>query len=256
MSSLFKFENWEFLIEMARTARKCPIVDFRPLMQTPNYKDILYLGGREVSPQQGKKQGNLRFDYPDFKMTIRLNQNGAIWEDPRRDEGPNLGADALEFDTEAELYGQAPMANRDGKAVQIFPQGFESQKYFQTCLTIEDFDLRLEFIIKRILLRKGFFTKEEVNSDDSPNTLILKKISEDIEELAKLQTLNAVPPSLDLTDAIGKSITDGKMLDYEALFKTLEQEKPNLRKDLEAAGVDLLRAKKLSKGAKILKRKA
>lgn len=259
MPKLFKFDNWEFLVEMARTPRKCPILDFRPLYKTSNFKDILYLGGREVTPMQGLKQGNLRFDHPDFGgMTIRLNLNGAIWEDPRREEGTNRGADALEMDQEAEIYMVAPKANRDGKAIQIMQNSYPSGKYFQPCLTIEDFELRLEFIIKRILYKKKFFTREEAFSDDSPNTIIINKITNDIEELIKLEKLNAVPPSIgnDIIGFIAKAINDGKVLNYMKLIETLEKETPDIRAKLEDKGVDMVKAKKLSKGHDLLKRKS
>jgi len=257
MSSLFKFNDWEFLVEMARRERKCPIVDFRPLSQTPNFKDILYLGGKEVTPIQALKQGNLRFDHPQFSKTIRLNLNGNIWEDPRRAEGTNRDTDAIELDQEAGNFGFAARENRDGKAVQIFPTTYTSPKYFQQCLTIADFDLRLEMIIKRILQLKGVLTWEEARSDASPNEIILKKIADDIEFLIELESKNAVPPSIgkNLTQFIADSITAGKVLDYEKLISTLEQETPDIRTKLVEAGADLKRAKILSKGRKLLKRK-
>ena len=257
MSSLFKFNDWEFLVEMARRERKCPILDFRPLTQTSNFKDILYLGGKEVTPIQAMKQGNLRFDHPEFKKTIRLNLNGAIWEDPKREEGTNRNPETISLDQEAGMMQFAARENRDGKAVQIFPTAYNTPKYFQQCLTIEDFDLRLEYIIKRILELKGFFTKDDVKSDESPNEIILKKIADDIENLTELQNLNAVPPSIgnNLVKFIADSITAGKVLDYMKLIETLKQETPDIEKSLVAAGADLGRAKKLSKGRKLLKRK-
>jgi len=257
MSSLFKFNDWEFLVEMARRARKCPILDFRPLFQSPNFKDILYLGGKEVTPIQGMKQGNLRFELPGLNKTIRLNLNGNIWEDPKREEGPNRDAKAIELDQDAGAYGFVARENRDGKAVQVFPTSYASGKYFQECLTIADFDLRLEFIIKRILKLKGVIDDKEALSDTTPNEILLKKIADDIEFLIEIEKKNAVPPSIgkNLTQFIADSITAGKVLDYEKLITTLEQETPNIREELKKAGADLARAAKLSKGRKLLKRK-
>lgn len=252
MSSLFKFNDWEFLLEMARRERKCPIVDFRPLTQTPNFKDILALGGKEVTPIQALKQGNLRFDHPDFKKTIRLNLNGAIWEDPRREEGTNRNPESISLDQEAGMMQFAARENRDGKAIQIFPNTYSSNKYFQECLTIADFDLRLEMIIKRILQLKGFFTKEEAHSDKAPNDIILEKISNDIENLIELERLNAVPPSIgkDIVQFIASSLEQGKVLDYMKLIDVLKEDNPEIESKL-----NMTLAKKYTKAAKLLKRK-
>jgi len=260
MSSLFKFENWQFLVEMARRPRKCPILDFSPLFKTSNYRDVVSLGGREETPAQAKLQGNLRFDYPDFNMQIRLNLNGAIWSQPRRDEGTNLAADAIVVDPEAEVFARRHFENRDGKSIQIFPSNqFQSDKYFKECLTIEDFEMRLEYVIKEILHRKGVLSLQEARNDEHPNVMLLNKIAEDPDFLSELMEKSALPPSLggkaeNILKVLIGFLQSKKVMDYESIIDTLSETNPKLPEELESKGFDMAAAKKLSKRARILSR--
>lgn len=260
MSSLFKFENWHFLVEMARRPRKCPILDFSPLFKTSNYRDIVALGGREETPAQAKLQGNLRFDYPDFNMQIRLNLNGAIWSQPRREEGTNLAAGAIVVDPEAEVFARKHFENRDGKSIQIFPSNqFQSDKYFQACLTIEDFEMRLEYVIKEILHRKEVLTMKEARNDEHPNVILLNKIAEDPEFLSELMEKKALPPSLggkseNLVKVLIDFLQSKKLMDYEAVIETLSESNPKLAEELGSKGFDMAAAKKLSKRFRMLSR--
>lgn len=259
MSSLFKFENWQFLVEMARRPRKCPILDFSPLFKTKNYRDIVALGGREETPGQAKLQGNLRFDYPDFGMQIRLNLNGAIWSQPRREEGTNLAADALELDPEGGVYARRHFENRDGKSIQIFPSNqFQSDKYFKECLTIGDFEMRLEYVIKEILQRKGVLTMQEARSDEEPNVILLNKIAEDPDFLNTLLENKALPPSMggagNLSSVINDFLKAKKLMDYENVIDILSSETPKFKEELEKSGFNMEAAKKLTKRYRLLSR--
>lgn len=185
MSNVSKFNNWKTLRE-ARKPRKCPIVDFTPLRESELYKDFTSLGWVEVNAQgkeridpamelgkteltyqiqyQGEKQGNLRFKHPEFPMIVRMNLNGAIWQD-------------------------AP----SGRAYRINLDYDHDPKWSQTCLTIEEYKNRLEYLIKMLLEKEGFITRQELVNKEGGVEIIKRKLDEDPQNIKKLKT---IPTSL------------------------------------------------------------
>jgi hypothetical protein len=173
MSNDSKFNNLDGLDEI-RKPKKCPIFDFGPLRESELYADLISLGYTEVNAQgeprlenetfQGERQGNLRFMHPRFRLSIRMNLNGAIWED-------------------------AP----SGRAYRINIEWDHDPKWYKACLGLEDYKNRLQYLIKKLLEADGFITKKELTNTESGTEIILRKIDEDIENIKKLRT---VPPSL------------------------------------------------------------
>lgn len=168
-----KFNNLADLDEV-RKPKKCPIFDFAPLRDSVLYSDLISLGYTEVNAQgeprldnetfQGERQGNLRFMHPRFKLSIRMNLNGAIWED-------------------------AP----SGRAYRIGIEYDHDPKWYKECLNLEDYQNRLQYLIKKLLKADGFITQQELINTESGIGIILRKIDENIENIKKLRT---VPPSL------------------------------------------------------------
>lgn len=185
MSNVSKFNNWKFVRE-ARKPRKCPIVDFTPLRESELYKDFTALGWVEVNAQgkeridpamelgktdltyqiqyQGEKQGNLRFKHADFPMIVRMNLNGAIWQD-------------------------AP----SGRAYRIDLDYDHDPKWSQACLTLEEYKNRLEYLIKMLLHKDGFIDRKELVNKEGGVEIIKRKLDEDPQNVKKLRT---IPPSL------------------------------------------------------------
>jgi len=164
MAETHNFRNWNAINEI-RKARVCPVVDFSPLRESVVFKDLISLGWKEVTPYQGGKQGNLRFEHKAFPRSIRLNLNGAIWED-----------------------------ERTGKAHRITLDQDADPKWYKRCLTMADYETRLEYLIKKLLHRDGFITREESVNPEGAIEIIKRKLNEDPTNIKKLKT---VPPSLE-----------------------------------------------------------
>lgn len=185
MSKVSKFNIWR--VSEASRPRKCPIIDFTPIRESSLYQDLISLGWIEVNAQgkiridpalelgktdltyqvqyQGEKQGNLRFKHEKFPdRIIRMNLNGAIWED-------------------------AP----SGRAYRINIEWDHDPKWFKACMGIEDYKDRLEYLIKKLLHADGFITRQELLNTEGGVEIIKRKIDEDAENVKKLRT---VPPSL------------------------------------------------------------
>ncbi len=185
MSNVSKFNKWKFIKE-ARKPRKCPIIDFTPIRESELYSDLISLGWVEVNAQghpriepamelgktdltyqvqyQGEKQGNLRFKHPAFPMIVRMNLNGAIWQD-------------------------AP----SGRAYRIDCEWDHDPKWSQSCLSIEDYKNRLEYLIKMLLHIEGFISQKELGNTEGGVEIIQRKLDEDPQNVKKLRT---IPPSL------------------------------------------------------------
>ena len=173
MGNVKNFKKWSGVNEV-RKPRKCPIPDFTPLRESKLYADLISLGYTEVNAKgeprlegetfQGERQGNLRFMHPSFPMSIRMNLNGAIWED-------------------------AP----SGKAYRINIQWDHDPKWYKACLDMKDYENRLEYLIKKLLFKDGFINKNELLNVEGGVEIIKRKIDEDPTSVKKLRT---VPPSL------------------------------------------------------------
>ncbi len=186
MGKLANFNIWR--VNEVRRPRKCAIVDFTPLRESPLYQDLISLGWVEVNAQgnkridpalelgkteltyqvqyQGEKQGNLRFKHEKFPdRIIRMNINGAIWED-------------------------AP----SGRAYRINIEWDHDPKWFKECLSLDDYKDRLEYLIKKLLHAEGFITRQELLNTEGGVEIIKRKIDEDAVNVKKLRT---VPPSLE-----------------------------------------------------------
>ena len=189
MNKLANFDSWRnanSVNEMARKPRKCPILDFGPLRESDLYMDLIGLGYVEVNAQgderinpaleigktdlkyqiqfQGEKQGNLRFKHEKFPgYTIRMNLNGVIWKD---------------FPS--------------GRA-ERWDTSYDSEKWSKECLSLEDYRDRLELLIKMLLEKDGFITRQELLNTEGGVEIIKRKIEENVDNIKKLKT---VPPSL------------------------------------------------------------
>ena len=179
MPNLNKFSKWQLtklINEMSHRPRKCPVElrDFGPLRESEIYLDVIALGYKEVSPPQGELQGNLRFAHPDFKDVIRVNANGRLWFDKPRKEGSS---------------------NESGRTTEIVPEYNvrEKQHWQGVCMTIEEYKIRLQFLIKHLLYEQKFIDKIEYLNTESPNEIIVRKLDEDAINIKKLRVL---PPSL------------------------------------------------------------
>jgi len=185
MSYVSKFVKWG-LIDETRKPRKCVVVEFGPLRETQIYKDAIGLGWVEVDAQrnprleaetfQGERQGNLRFMHKRFGRSIRLNMNGAIWED-----------------------------EVTGKAHRIWIEQDHDPKWFKNCLDMNDYETRLEYLVKKLLYDDSFITKEELVSIEGGIEIIKRKIEENPKNIKDLKT---VPPSLEQDQGYLKRVND------------------------------------------------
>jgi hypothetical protein len=233
MDKILKFENWSsqmrniqgarHIDEMARSERKCPLVDFSSVRQSQLYRDLLSLGFREVntfgqdrveeimklggSPiqgqvqYQGEKQGNLRFMhdrlYPG--SIIRLQWKGQV---PENDPAHNT-FNLKDTKTHA-IWIDGVKDPRDTKTVVSGPKkdykyeeyGLGSSgdpKWARYCPTYKDYENRIEFLIKMLLSNDGFINRSELFNSEGGIEIIKRKLEENPENIKKLV---GVPESL------------------------------------------------------------
>ena len=194
MQDLFKFNLWGFINEVRRP-RACPeeLRDFTPLRKSIIYKDLYAFGYIESSPLQGEKQGNLRFQHPDMQKAIVFNRKGRIWEIDKRESGSNRSKENIIIDPDIEMPIIRDVSTDDSGHEEIIIQGPGQKKYAGECLTLKDFEIKLEYLIKRLLWKQGWIeTKDEV-SDEAPGDMIIRIITENPN---KIKTLKAIPPSM------------------------------------------------------------
>ena len=189
MSKLGNFNSWR--VNEVRRARKCPILDFTPLRDSEIYQDLVSLGWEEVNAQgykriepamelgktdltyqvqyQGEKEGNLRFKHEKFPTKIiRIKMNtGIIWKDP--------------------------LPPAVGKPVRYDLQWDHDPKWTKVCPTIEDYKIKLEYLIKLLLFEDGFISRNELGNAEGGIEIIKRKLEEDA---ASVKDLRVVPPSL------------------------------------------------------------
>ena len=185
MSYISKFTKWG-LVNEVRKNRVCPVIDFAPLRESQVYKDLISLGWEEVNAKgeprlsaetfQGERQGNLRFMHPQFPRSIRINLNGAIWED-----------------------------ERTGKAHRIYIEYDHDPKWFKNCLNMGDYENRLEYLIKKLLYAQNWISKQELVSAEGALELIKRKLDEFPESV---KTLKVIPPSLQQDQGYLKTADD------------------------------------------------
>lgn len=185
MGNLKDFKKWSRVNEI-RKPRKCPIPDFTPLRESTLYADLISLGYTEVDAKgnprlegetfQGERQGNLRFKHEAFPMSIRMNLNGAIWED-------------------------AP----SGRAYRIMIEYDHNPKWYKPCLDMKDYENRLEYLIKKLLHKDKFITKEELLNTEGGVEIIKRKLGEDP---TSVKSLRVVPTSLKGESEYIKSVAD------------------------------------------------
>jgi hypothetical protein len=171
MEKILNFKIWSDVNEMARTPRKCPILDFTSLRQSPLYNDVISMGWVEVdasgspriSAYQGEKLGNLRFKHSRLKNIIRVNRDGTIWE-----------------------------VMSSGKSHRIFLDS-KNSIWDRECFNLKDYESRLEYLIKKILYEDGFITRGELSNSEGGIEIIKRIIQENPKEINYLKN---IPDSL------------------------------------------------------------
>jgi hypothetical protein len=188
MAKLSKFDSWKKVTEV-RKAVKCPIDKtdlFAPLRETSVYKDSIALGWVELNAQwevrqegeryQGERQGNLRFKHDKFEKVYRINGNGKLWQEAR-----------------------------SGKAERISLEYDHDEKWLKQCLTLKDYEDRVQYLIKRLLWSDGFINSAELRNAEGGIEIIKRKLDEDADNVKKLTT---VPPSLKSDYDYQKALAD------------------------------------------------
>lgn len=139
--SIIRRSDWGVLDEMAYRTPQCTYTpsDWDQLQESDEYDDLLNMGWMEITKPGQRSQGNLAFAHPKFFLGggIRVNFKGKI----------------VEF-----------LSRPDGREFQktLVDEGLEG--FGKKCADINDYKIKLGFIIKYTLNKIGVIEKSEVYS--------------------------------------------------------------------------------------------
>jgi hypothetical protein len=195
--SLKNYKDFKTIQEVRR-AKKCPILDFTPLVQSEVYQDMVGMGFLEV----------VKDTHSDEIITRRMEMERSF-----KDRLGNIGFYHPAFKG-ARLTRRATRTQREGYPYFNikFDGGFRvcegpqntaefpglNQDLREKCMTIEDYIYKLSFLVKYTIKYQGFpMTSEELYSKEPYKDMILRKI----EEKPSVMKGISVPPSLNNTAA-------------------------------------------------------
>lgn len=185
-------------IQEVRTAKKCKVLDFRPIRNSEVYKDMMELGFLEVIAENPAgidvtgtaeqryfkdRLGNIGFFHPSL-------------ERPGKRDYPyfNIKHNTVN-DKNSSDYGMSYLTIRvctgPSKSGAEFPRLAEVRR---SCVTLEDYFDRMGFLIKYLVRSLGFpVTENELYSDESYQSLISRNLEENPALSSKLPV---VPSSI------------------------------------------------------------
>lgn len=197
--SIKNYKNF-MSIEEVRRPKKCPVLDFSPLVDSEVYKDMVGMGFMEVvkdthsdeiitkrmSEERSFKDrlGNIGFYHPSFKgarLTSRASRN-------QKNGYPYFN---IKFDG-----GLRVVEGPNNSAA--FPH--LTNDLLKECMTLDDYIYKMSFLVKYTIRHQGFpITHEELYSNESYKDIILRKL----EENPKYSEGITLPPSLKDEDIAG-----------------------------------------------------
>lgn len=163
--------------EMARMkARKCPQIDWDEVRALPIYRDATDLGWIDETTMYKEKLANMTFSHPLLPGKLyKINRNGQL-----RTETPG------------------------GRSDRISIPGEHSDRLEKECVTAEDYEVKLDYLVKRALHKMGLIKETEVLNVTPAAEILTAKIESDIEKDSEdfLEKLNKLPYSQRQNDFI------------------------------------------------------
>ncbi len=196
--SIKTYENFKTIQEV-RKAKKCPVLNFKPIRESETYTDMIGMGWIEVLADNPAgilakateeernfkdRLGNIAFYHPSFKgmrLTSRASRNaeeGYPHFNIKHDGGVRV-VEGLN------LTAEFPRLTSDLK---------------QKCMTVQDYLYKMGFLIKYTIRQQGFpVSDDELYNTESYKDMIRRKMKENPSVIKSID----LPPSLKSED-LGK----------------------------------------------------
>jgi hypothetical protein len=190
--SIKKYKNFKGIKEVRRP-KKCPVLDFSPLVESDVYKDMLEMGFVEVVRGKYNEIETVRSDSQrSFKDSLG---NIAFFNEdlrPGRGSGPNYPYINIKHD------GGVRVVHGPSKSSE-FPRLNEGLR--RSCMTIDDYIFKMSFLVKYLLDKQGFpLTEEDLYGDKSYRDIIKEGLNKDPSLAAKI----TIPTSIKKEDTVAK----------------------------------------------------
>jgi hypothetical protein len=194
--SVKNYEGFKKIQEIRR-AKKCPVLNFKPIRESETYTDMIGMGWIEVLADNPAgilakatdeernfkdRLGNIAFYHPYFKgsrLTSRATRSAGEGY-PHFNIKHDGGVRVVEG---LNLTAEFPRLNTDLR---------------RSCMTVEDYLYKMAFLIKYTIKQQGFpITDDELYSEESYKDLIERKMRENPSDLKSID----IPPSIKQTSA-------------------------------------------------------
>lgn len=176
------YKNFRSVTEVRRP-KKCPVLSFQPIRESEIYKDMHGMGWSEMiaeNPIGIEKSGPEEQRY--FKDRL-----GNIAFKHESMSGPKAGYPQYNI----QHNGSIRVVTGPSKSSE-FPRLNTDLR--RSCMTIEDYLYKMNFLVKYIMEMEGApITEEEVYSPESYKEIIIKKLKKEPTLVSKFKT---IPPSL------------------------------------------------------------
>jgi len=190
--SIKNYKNFKSIDEVRR-AKKCPILDFSPLVDSEVYKDMVGMGFMEVVQETHSNEIITRRMSGERSFKDRLGNMGFYHESFK---GARLTSRASRNQKEGYPYFNIKF---DG-AIRVV-EGYNNSAEFprittdlkRACMTLDDYIFKMSFLIKYTIKHEGFpMTDEELYGTEPYISIIERKMKDN----PKVMTNITIPPSL------------------------------------------------------------
>jgi hypothetical protein len=165
------------LNEMARMKeRKCPQIDWDEVRSLPIYRDATDIGWVDETTMYKEKLANMTFSHPLLPGKLyKINRNGQL-----RTETPG------------------------GRSDRISIPGEHSERLEQECLKAEDYEVKLDYLVKIALRKMGLMDEKDILSVTPSSEILTKRIKTEIKKNSTdfMSKINKLPYSIRQNDFI------------------------------------------------------
>jgi hypothetical protein len=190
--SIKNYKNFKSIDEVRR-AKKCPILDFSPLVDSEVYKDMVGMGFMEVVQETHSNEIITRRMSGERSFKDRLGNMGFYHESFK---GARLTSRASRNQKEGYPYFNIKF---DGSIRVV--EGYNNSAEFprlttdlkKECMTLDDYIFKMSFLIKYTIKYEGFpMTNEELYGTEPYISIIERKMKENPTVVKNI----TIPPSI------------------------------------------------------------
>jgi hypothetical protein len=198
--SIKKYKSFKGIKEVRRP-KKCPVLDFTPLIESDTYKDMIEMGFLEVVKGKYNEIETLRSDAQrSFKDSLG---NIAFFHPDLsggRGSGPNYPYINIKHD------GGVRSVQGPSRSTEFVPGRSDAFRSFapefkRTCMTIDDYLFKMSFLIKYLIHKQGFPIPEADLYGEKSYRDVIKEVLRSDPSLASKIT---IPSSIKREDTVAK----------------------------------------------------